>query len=83
MQAGIQTLLDEIIREGGVMKSQKAKVLSHLKRRGILTSYHAARLYKIMRLSERIRELESDRHLINHVPVVRGGHRWTAYSLVA
>lgn len=63
--------------------SQKQKVLQHLRSYGTLTTYKAFSLYGVTRLSERIRELERDKHLINHIPIVRGGHSWTAYSLVA
>lgn len=64
------------------MNTQKQKVLKHLRERGVLTIYNAFRLYDCTRLSERIRELESDGHLINHVPIVRDGKRYMAYSLI-
>lgn len=64
------------------MKTQKELVLQHLQKRGVLTTFSAFRLYDCCRLSERIRELERDGHLINHVPIVRGGKRYMAYSLI-
>ena len=64
------------------MKTQKELIFQHLVNRGVLTTYSAFRLYDCCRLSERIRELERNGHLINHVPIVRKGKRYVAYSLV-
>lgn len=63
------------------MSTQKQLVLRHLRSRGSLTTLTAFRRYGTW-LSERVRELERDGHLINHVPVRRNGRRFMAYSLV-
>lgn len=62
--------------------TQKYQVLKHLRDHGSLTTVLAFRRYAITRLSERIRELESDGYLINHTPIHRDGKRYMAYSLV-
>lgn len=65
------------------MRSQKDKILSHLRNRGSITTLIAFKRYSITRLAPRIMELERDGHLINHTPISRGGKRYTAYSLVS
>jgi hypothetical protein len=62
---------------------QKELILDHLKNRGSLTTLTAFQQYQCCRLSERIRELEREGHLINHCPVEKNGKRYMAYSLVA
>lgn len=64
-------------------QTQKQMVLTHLRTRGSITTLIATkRPYYCFRLSERIRELERDGHLINHTPVEKNGRRYMAYSLV-
>lgn len=63
-------------------RTQKDRVLSHLRSRGSITTFVAFARYGIARLSERIRELERDGHLINHTRVTRNGKTYVAYSLV-
>ncbi len=62
--------------------TQKQQVLRHLRERGSITTLIASDEYRICRLSERIRELERDGHLINHTPVTHNGKSYVAYSLV-
>lgn len=62
--------------------TQKSQVLRHLQSRGSLTTMTAFAKYRITRVSERIRELEREGHLINHAWIERGGKRYVAYSLV-
>jgi len=62
--------------------TQKQLVLTHLRTRGSITTLIATKRYDCFRLSERIRELERDGHLINHTPVEKNGRRYMAYSLV-
>lgn len=62
--------------------TQKQLVLKHMRQRGRITTLIATRLYDCFRLSERIRELERDGHLIAHTPVTDNGKRYMAYSLV-
>jgi hypothetical protein len=62
--------------------TQKQQVLSHLRSRGSLTTLTAFKRYAICRLSERIRELDRDGHLINRAAIRRNGRRYMAYSLV-
>lgn len=62
--------------------TQKARILNHLRTRGAITTLLAFRLYQSCRLSERIRELEADGHLINRAPIHKRGKRYMAYSLV-
>ena len=64
-------------------QTQKQMVLTHLRTRGSITTLIATkRPYYCFRLSERIRELERDGHLINHTPVEKNGRRYMAYSLI-
>jgi hypothetical protein len=64
-------------------QTQKQMVLNHLRTRGSITTLIATkRPYLCFRLSERIRELERDGHLINHVRIEKNGRRYMAYSLV-
>lgn len=63
-------------------QTQKQMVLNHLRIRGSITTLIATSRYKCFRLSERIRELERDGHLINHVRIEKNGRRYMAYSLV-
>lgn len=62
--------------------TQKNLVLRHMRKYGWITTLIAFRRYQICRLSERIRELEDDGHLINHPRVTRNGKTYTVYSLV-
>jgi hypothetical protein len=62
---------------------QKQQVLDHLKNHGSLTTLIACEQLRCFRLSERIRELERDGHLINRCRVQKGNRNYTAYSLVA
>lgn len=62
--------------------TQKQIVLRHLRSRGSITTMIAFSRYQITRLSERLRELESDGLLINRAWIERGGKRYVAYSLV-
>ncbi len=64
------------------MSTQKSLVLNHLRTRGSITTFVAFDEYSICRLSERIRELERDGHLINHTPITHNGKSYVAYSLV-
>jgi hypothetical protein len=63
-------------------QTQKQMVLGHLRTRGSITTLIATKRYLCFRLSERIRELERDGHLIHHTPVEKNGRRYMAYSLV-
>jgi hypothetical protein len=63
-------------------QTQKSLVLRHMRERGSITTLIATKRYLCFRLSERIRELERDGHLINHTPVEKNGRRYMAYSLV-
>lgn len=63
------------------MKTQKTQVLEHL-RTGSISTFVAFDRYGITRLSERIRELERDGHLINHARITRDGVTYVSYSLV-
>lgn len=63
-------------------QTQKSLVLNHLRTRGSITTFVAFDEYSICRLSERIRELERDGHVINHTPITREGKSYVAYSLV-
>lgn len=49
---------------------------------GSITTFIAFKRYDITRLSERVRELETDGYLINHTPINRRGKHYVAYSLV-
>jgi hypothetical protein len=62
--------------------TQKSLVLKHLRTRGSITTLIATKRYLCFRLSERIRELERDGHLINHTPIEKHGRRYMSYSLV-
>jgi hypothetical protein len=62
--------------------TQKDLILKHLRLRGSITTAIATDRYRCFRLSERIRELERDGHLINHARITRNGHMFVAYSLV-
>lgn len=62
--------------------TQKQLVLTHLRTRGSITTLIATKRYLCFRLSERIRELERDGHLINHSRVKRNRRTYVAYSLV-
>lgn len=63
-------------------RTQKEQVLNHLSQYGSITTLIAFKRYVITRLSERIRELERDGHLINHTRITRSGRTYVAYSLV-
>jgi len=62
--------------------TQKNLILRHLRKHGWITTLIAFKQYQVCRLSERIRELEHDGHLINHPRVTRNGKSYTVYSLV-
>jgi hypothetical protein len=62
--------------------TQKDQVLGYMRTRGSITTFIAFEEFDICRLSERIRELERDGHLINHTPITRNGKSYVAYSLV-
>lgn len=62
--------------------TQKEQVLDYMRTRGSITTFIAFEEFAICRLSERIRELERDGHLINRVDVCRGGRQFVAYSLI-
>lgn len=64
------------------MNTQKQQVLRHLRQFGSITTFIAFKRYSITRLSERVRELERDGHLINHQRITRNGRTYTVYSLV-
>ena len=53
-----------------------------MRQHGYITTLIATKQYDCYRLSERIRELERDGHIINHVPIVRRGKRFMGYSVV-
>lgn len=63
-------------------KPQKQQVLHHMRHHGSITTWIAFKRYGICRLSERVRELEQDGHLINHARIKRGGKSFVAYSLI-
>ncbi len=63
-------------------QTQTSLVLTHMRTRGSITTLIATARYLCFRLSERIRELERDGHLINHVRVEKNGRRYMSYSLV-
>jgi hypothetical protein len=62
--------------------THKQIVLKHMRERGSITTFVAFKRYQVCRLSERIRELERDGHIINHTPITRRGKHYVAYSLV-
>jgi hypothetical protein len=62
--------------------TQKNLILRHMRRYGWITTLIAFREYQITRLSERIRELIDDGHLINRPLTSRNGKTYTVYSLV-
>lgn len=62
--------------------TQKEQVLEYLRTRGSITTFIAFDEFSICRLSERIRELERDGHVINHTSIKRDGKSFVAYSLV-
>lgn len=62
--------------------TQKELVLEYMRTRGSITTFIAFEEFSICRLSERIRELERDGHVINHTPVTHGSKSYVAYSLV-
>jgi hypothetical protein len=62
--------------------TQKDQVLGYMRTRGSITTFIAFEEFDICRLSERIRELERDGHLINRANVCRDGRQYVAYSLV-
>lgn len=64
-----------------MVRTQKDQVLRHLQCASI-TTWVAFSRYRITRLSERIRELERDGYLINHVRINHDGRSYVAYSLV-
>lgn len=63
-------------------KTQKDQVLDYLRTRGSITTFIAFNEFSICRLSERIRELERDGHVIDHTPITKDGKSYVAYSLV-
>lgn len=60
--------------------SQKQRILKYLKNHKRITQWSAIEL-GVLRLSERIRELEADGVNIVHVPLTKDGHRVMSYSL--
>lgn len=62
--------------------TQKELVLDYMRTRGSISTFIAFEEFSICRLSERIRELERDGHLINHTPITHNGKQYVAYSLV-
>ena len=64
------------------MKSQKLRILAHLKRRPI-TALQALKLYGSLRLASRILELKESGHPITSRMVDRGGKRVALYSMKA
>lgn len=64
------------------LQTQKQQVLQHLRCHGSISTFIAFKRYDITRLSERIRELEDDGHLINKPRVTRNGKTYSVYSLV-
>jgi hypothetical protein len=62
--------------------TQKQQVLEYMRTRGSITTFIAFDEFDICRLSERIRELERDGHLIHHTPITHNGKSYVAYSLV-
>lgn len=63
------------------MLTQKQLVLRHMRQHGYITTLIACDKYRCFRLSERIRELESDGYVIHHLPIKIRGKRYMAYSL--
>lgn len=61
--------------------TQKQLVLKHMEQHGYITTLIACDKYRCFRLSERIRELEADGYVINHLPIKRNGKRYMGYSL--
>jgi hypothetical protein len=53
-----------------------------MRTRGSITTFIAFDEFDICRLSERIREIERDGHLIHRTDVNRNGKSYVAYSLV-
>jgi len=62
--------------------TQKNLVLKHMRQHGAITTLIAFRKYLVCRLSERIRELEQDGHVINRGDIKKNGKHYTAYSLI-
>lgn len=63
------------------MLTQKQLVLRHMRQHGYITTLIACDKYRCFRLSERIRELESDGYVIHHLPIKVRGKRYMGYSL--
>jgi len=62
--------------------SQKNKILEHLRKDNSITTASAVDLFKIYRLSERIREIEKDGHVIlKETETTSGGARIVRYWL--
>ncbi len=62
-------------------KTQKERILAYLKRGHVLTTIRAFFMFKVCRLSERIRELEADGEQIERAFIVSDGKRYVAYSM--
>jgi hypothetical protein len=62
--------------------SQRALILSHLKRGDTLTPMDALKFWGCMRLAARIEELRDMGHPIQTEWVERGGKRYARYRLV-
>ena len=63
--------------------SQKSRILEHLKKGNSVTTASAVELFKIYRLSERIRELEKDDYRMwRQNETTPGGARIVRYRLV-
>lgn len=64
-------------------QSQKSKALEYLESGRTLTTALAVDLWKCYRISERIRELERDGHIIEHKPeITSGSARIVRYRLI-
>ena len=63
------------------MKSQKLRILTHIKKRPI-TALEALRHYGCLRLAARIAELRDEGWNITSKPVVRNGKRVAQYRVV-
>lgn len=61
--------------------TQNDQVLNHLRKKSI-SSLEAAKLYGIMCLAERIRDLREKGHKILTVMVKENGKRFARYSLI-
>ena len=62
--------------------TQNKQLIRHLKKHPI-TTIQAVLRYRILRLSERIREIEAEGHSIHRESIVENGHHYVRYHMAA